>query len=313
MFKRLRQKTVENLGIKITSLILALAVYAHVYTQQDHTAVLRVPLVLEGLPSDLTVRGEVPEAVRVRFRAKGGELFKLRAQPPTIQVNLSQARPGRLQRPVTTGDVALPPDAEAQAEALMEPVVLSLEIEPRQRVTLPVDVRLTGTPGDSLVALSPVVVWPETVSVAGPRGLVEGQKSISTEPIDLNGRTRTVEEMVRLRAPQGLRVRPETVSVRVALVKQVRRDFGLLPVRLPPALRAEWEVDPESVRVALAGPRVLLDSVTRSVLRPLARPAESPAEGDAIPVELTLPASLREGAAVVALEPQTVLLLRRKK
>ena len=91
MLERLRQKIFENLGIKITSLVLALAVYAHVYSQQDHTAVLQAPLVIEGLPPGMTYQGETPSSVKLRIRATGSDLFKLRAQPPKVVVNI-QAR-----------------------------------------------------------------------------------------------------------------------------------------------------------------------------------------------------------------------------
>jgi hypothetical protein len=313
MLRKLRQQVFENLGIKVTSLILALAVYAHVYSQQDHVLIARLPVAVEGLPANLAYRGDLPAAVPVRIRVKGGELFKLRSQPPRFQVNLSQARPGPLQRPLTVGDVWLPPDVEVKAEALVEPAVLSLQIEPMEKASLPVSVSLKGSPAQGLVPLGPATVWPESVAVSGPASVLDRLGSIPTEEVDLAGRSQTVRETVGLRFPSGVRAKVEQVSIRLPLVAVGHRDFGEIAVSLPPEMRGLWRVHPDSVRVRLAGPEVLLQAVPRASLHPRARPAAPYAAEDQVPVDLVLPPALRDRVTVESIEPATVALAKGRR
>lgn len=310
--RSLRKTVLENLGIKIASLVLALLVYAHVYSQQEQVAALQVPLVLEGLPRGLTYRGEVPASVHVRIRAPGGELLKLRAQPPRAVIRLSGARVGLLQRPVTTEDVVLPPESDARVEAVEDAVVLSLNIEPVETAGLPVAVRLRGTLADGFVRYGPIRVYPETLTVNGPSGVIGSMDSIRTEDLDLTGRSETIGESVRIQLPVGARARTDRVLVRIPIVPLLRRTFGPLRVWLPPEMRGGWRVEPDSVRVHLAGPRPVIEPILATELRPRAVPSLPAGAEEMAPVQVSLPPSLRGQVQVEATEPPVVLLVRRQ-
>jgi hypothetical protein len=312
MFRRLRQSVFSHLGIKATSLILALAVYLHVYSGQDRTTVLNLPVRLEGLPPTLTWRGEIPREIRVRFRGKGRELFKLRADPPSAVVHLSQPRVGLLERPVTTADVALAPEIDAVAEALIEPVVLSLSIESRRSVCLPVAPRFRGAPPEGFMRYGVARAWPETLTVSGPAGLVTPLDSIRTEEIDLSGRSESSGESVRLLQPDGIQMRIDRVSVRIPIVPVMHQDFGPLRVGLPPEIRRSWSVEPESAVVRLSGPKSLIETLGGSLVRTLAVPSLPVGEDDVVPVQVILPSALRGYLSIERITPSSVVLVRQK-
>ncbi len=307
----LRQTLLRNLGIKITSLVLAVAVYAHVYARQEQEAVLRVPLVLEGLPEGLGYRGEVAEYLRVRIRAKGSELIRLRAQPPRVVIPLAQARPGLLQRPVTTNDVVLPGKMDAVVIALVEPTVLSLQIEPIVTVRVPVAVTLRGTPASASVRYGATRVWPDTVAVSGPAELISALDSVRTEELDIDGRAESFGASLRIVLPPGVHARTEQVAGRVPIVPLGRQRYGLLAVVLPPELRESWRLAPESVSVRLGGPRTVLESLRASDLRLRGEPLGPPEEGRHVRLDAVLPASIRKQVRVESFEPGTVVLRRR--
>jgi YbbR domain-containing protein len=311
MFGRLRKMLFTNVGIKIASLVLALIVYAHVFSQEDHDAVLAIPLSVEGLPKDLTYLGDVPSTVRVRIRAKGAALLKLRSQPLRAVVKLEQPRPGLLQRPVTTSDVILPPDTDARVEAVVDPTVLSLSIEPVVTAHLPIAVPLRGTPEEGWTYYGPTHVWPETLGVTGPKGIVSKLDSIRTEEIDLDGRSQAVGETVKLDLPAHIHARTDRVTVRVPIVPALQRTLGPLPLTLPPGLRGAWKVEPESVTVRLSGPKSLVEAVSPEDLRLRASPEMPVGPGQPVPVELVLPPRLRSHVVVESIEPPRAALLRR--
>jgi hypothetical protein len=307
----LRQVLLQNLGIKITSLILAIAVYAHLYARQEQEAVLRVPVVLDRLPEGLAYRGEVEPYLRVRVRAKGSELIRLRAQPPRVVISLAQARPGLLQRPITTNDVVLPDKADAAVVSLVEPVVLSLQIEPLVTARFPIGVPLRGTPASASVRYGTTRVWPETLTVSGPAGLISTLDSVRTEELDIGGRAESFGTSLRVLLPPGLHSRTEQVAVRVPIVPLGHRGYGPLPVMLSPALRALWRTVPDSATVKLAGPRTVLESLRAWDLHLRAEPAGPAGEGGRLRLDAMLPSSVRNQVRVESFEPETVVLRRR--
>lgn len=307
----LRQALLKNVGIKITSLILAVAVYAHVYARQEQEAVLRAPLALAGLPEGLAYRGDVPEFVRVRVRAKGSELIRLRAQPPRVLVLLAQTRPGLLQRPVTTGDVVLPDKAEAAVVALDEPVVLSLQIDPLVTARRPIAVAVRGSPSTGSVRYGATRVWPETLAVSGPAELVQALDSVRTEELDIGGHSESFGASLRIILPPWVHARTEQVTVRVPIVPVGRQSYGPLAVTLAPGLRESWRCVPESVAVRLGGPRSVLESLRASDLRLRGELSGSPRDGSGVRLEAVLPPSIRGHVRVESIEPGKVVLRRR--
>mgnify|MGYP000906992931 CR=1 FL=1 len=220
MFFRLRQAILQNLGIKITSLVLALAVYAHVFSKEERVMVLACPLVVQDLPNGLTFQDDVPSEVRVRVRARGGDLLRLRGNMPQVVVHLKDARPGLLQRPITAEDVVFPSGFHAQADGLVEHTILSLEIERSRRKTLPIRAALEGTPAPGLVIAGRPRLWPDTVTVRGAESLLKGVDTLRTEEIQMNGRTTAMDEVVEVKVPAGLRPDRVTARVRIDLARR---------------------------------------------------------------------------------------------
>lgn len=309
---RLREIVMNNLGIKIASLVLALAVYAHVLSSQKRDVEVFAPIILSGLPEGLTYQGDVPNGVPVLVEAQGLEIWRLRAQAPEIRIDLSEARPGLLQRPVTTEDVALASGSGAQVKSVVKPISLSLQVENVISKTLAVLPRIVGEPDPSAVRFGDITAVPESVQVQGPESVVSPLIAIRTEEVDLSGRKETVEEEVVLVAFGELDLEVESARIRVPIVAIERRTLGPLSVSLPATLGGGWTTQPESVRVVLEGPSPILqevsptDIVVRAELRPPIR-----GEQEVVALSLNLSDDLDEHIRAVSPEPETVLLVRR--
>lgn len=312
MLRRLRKTLFHNIGMKAIALVLALAVYVHVYSRQDQLVVMQIPLRIEGLSRELTYRDQVPETVRVRFRAKGREILRLRTQPPGAVVRLNQAQVGLLQRPVTISDVELAPESDVQVEAVVDPVVLVFNIEPLATAKLPVAIVEEGVPNERMVRFGRARVWPDSVVVLGPAGVIAGLDSIRTRPVSVEGRTQTVGEVVELVLPEGARTHIDRVTVRIPLVPVLRRLFNPMKVELPHEYRSGWRVEPDSVRAELSGPRNLVETVVPSQLRLRAIPSHPLVEDEVVPVQVTLPGDIRPHLRVESVDPPEVRLRRRQ-
>lgn len=310
--QRLKATLMNNLGIKIASIILALSILAHVRSSEEREFDLAVPVRLSGLAADLTFSGYVPETVPIRLRARGLDEWRLRARPPQVRIDLSEARPGLLQRPISTSDVVLPGGADAEVRTLLAPVSLSLEVEPLLLRTVPVRPRLLGVPAEGFLPFGDVRVTPDSLWIRGPATAVEGLDSILTEEVDLSGRNQSVEERVVLVAPENIEMEVETVELRVPIHAVEEHAIGPVAVQLPPGLVRGWTTRPDSVRVRLQGPLAVLldvrasDVVVRAQIRP---PVRSEEEWIGLETDLARKFEGRVRSAVA--EPESVLLVRR--
>lgn len=311
---RLRETLTHNLGIKISSVVLALFIYAYVYSKEEQEAVLQVPVALAGLPESLTYQGEVPDRVRVRVRARGVELWRLRAQPPQAVIELREVEPGQLLRPVTTSDVRLPNGVIAQIREIVEEPDLRLQIERLVARMVPVQAVLSGQPAATATRYGGLTLDPDSVEVRGAESLVEPVKELRTEEIDLGGRSSTLEEWVRVRVPEGLSLTTEEVWVRVPIEQLATRTIGPVGIRLPPALSLAWTTEPESVHIRLEGPVTLLGDVEPLHLEVRAVP-QQPIEGEQsdVPLQLKFDAGIDPQLTVVDFDPAVVALIRRPR
>ena len=314
MIQQLREIVLHNLGIKIASVVLATFVYLHVFSSENREFILNVPIALVGLPEGLTYLTEVPKSVPVRMEAEGFEHWRIRTRPPTALINLSEARAGLLQRPVTIEDVRMPGNSSANLKGIETPTVLALDIENLIEKVLPVRPVVRGQPGDQAVLYGETKILPDSAQVRGPESLVSPLTTIPTEEIDLDGRNKSVEEPFDLVSIEGVELDRASVRVSIPIVPIERRVVGPLSVRIPASLGPAWTTSPESVNVVLEGPTPLLETVELTDVEVRAVPIPPVGEEqESVELLLTLNQRLEPHMQSVSPEPETVLLVRRAR
>ena len=173
----------RDLPIKLTSLGLAILLWAAVAGQREVVRQVRVPLQLPPLPDSLMLLQPIPETVMVTFEATGRRMFWFRLQPPLMIPTIT---PRATPAPVTvslrqeflelprqyTGTVLdiQPPFFQLHIAAVLEkevPVKLVLGKEPRHPY------RLDET--------RELVAEPARVIARGPRERVGAMPWVRTE------------------------------------------------------------------------------------------------------------------------------------
>ena len=200
-----------NLGIKLTSLLLAVLVFAHVATDREQELNFRVPLRLVNLSDSLVAMGSVPQEALVSFRGKGRDVYLSLLRGTWVQCDLAEAGPGSLRHLVSPRDVKLPPGINVVVSRVAEPETLALELDRRQRERLPVRVVL-GVPNTTLVGRAA----PESVDVDGPASLLSRMAWVPTEPFTPRNAAAGAEGTVALRPGSPyLLVSPPQVRVKL--------------------------------------------------------------------------------------------------
>lgn len=205
----------DNLGLKLVSLLLAVVVYLHVYTERPATMIVSFPVEVTGLPESLAVTRSRPAAVAAELTGTGKQLIRLRLTEPSLRLTMPGARAGLHRRHVTVEDLPVRDPEPLQAAQLIEPTEIELEIERVFAKSVPVVARFTG-----IAAGGVAPGWsaqPAAVVVRGPRSVLAGIDSLPLEAVKSGSRRDTLRTLARVaNLPHGCTVDPPTVVLRVA-------------------------------------------------------------------------------------------------
>ncbi len=244
----------KDLRIKALALVMALAVYVHVFSAQDREMVYSVPVVIAPLSGGLALSNTPTNHAHVRVHASGSSLLKLRTRGFHAEVKIDGPRQGALQRPLLASDFLFPRGVKVIGIEVIDPAVLDLQIEPAATMEVPVAPRILGmVSADRALVRRPTPV-PRTVRVTGPRTALAALDSILTVPVTVEGVRGDFEQEAALAPPPNMTADPARVRLRIELEERLQRHTDLIPVRisLPPWTQLV-AVDPDSGSVWISG------------------------------------------------------------
>jgi YbbR domain-containing protein len=207
----LRGLLFDNLGLKLTALLLAVLVYLHVYTERPAQMMFSFPIQLTEVDTTLSLSGPVPSAVVAEVRGTGKQLIRLRLAEPVLKVSLSGVARGRYERLITEADLPVSAADGIQIDHLVGPRTLGLELDRKVRRRLPVAVRIEGggvwgTPS----------IDPPYVTVTGPENAVAAMDSVVLGVVRVDSRRDTTRARVTpATLPDWTVSDPPEVTVRV--------------------------------------------------------------------------------------------------
>lgn len=179
---RIKRFFLGNLTEKVMALALALLVYGFVFGQRPVEQILRLPIQLANVPSNLVVSKFDVNSVDVRLSAPKTLLVGLEEKNLRAVIDLSMAEVGfqthlfdsnsfGLRRGVTVQSVS-PPEVSFYMDKLTSRIV---PVVPTFKNRLPEGFMMLG-----------VEVTPKEIEVFGPKHEVDGIEEVSTDAIDLS-------------------------------------------------------------------------------------------------------------------------------
>lgn len=160
---------------------------------------VRAQLTLVNIPSNLVLVSGVPDSVLVQLRGPLSRALDPRT-PLEVLLDLSNAQPGSNSYPINETDIPLPPEIEVVS---VEPAAITLELERRQTLNVPVRPAIQGTPSPGYVIAS-VRVVPVQVAIQGPESRLDGLDFVETTPVSVAGATGPIEANVQPILPDSL-------------------------------------------------------------------------------------------------------------
>ena len=310
MLRRLRGMVLDNFGLKLFALVLAVVMFRFVRGGQDQVAATEVKLLLK-LPAKTLLVSDPVAGVRVTLRGAGSTLGSVTRKPLTYTLDLTNAEIGPSQYELYTDMFRplFPPDVMVIRIA---PSVLNIVLDHKSVRTVPVILRVKGKPAFGYRVVRPFSVVPKRIRLSGPTSKITKISSILTQVVDLTGQDQDLKQRVPLALP-GRQISVEgssrvrvTVGIRSISAKKILEAVPVLPLN-PASARLKVTLLRTKVRVTLFGPLATLQGL---------RPADVAAEADCVslarrkPGRYEVPLKVRVSASGVRIleAPRTVVV-----
>jgi hypothetical protein len=210
----------DNLGLKFTALLLAVAVYLNVYTDRTTVMLLSFPVEFTDLPDSLALSGPAPAVVQAQMRGTWKQLIGMRVREPRLRVSLLGAVTGRFSRAVSAADLPMA-EQGVTLENLIGPRMIEIDIDDRITLELPVAARIDGVPAAGFTLRDEVRLDPAMVEVSGAARALAGMDSLVLTSLSVSGRRDTVRaELAPASLPDWCTSEPATVRVKVPLSRR---------------------------------------------------------------------------------------------
>src|SRR5882762_4094585 len=165
----LKRTFVQNAGLKVISLALAIALWRVVSRDQAAEMELRVPIVFRNFPANLEIDSANYTEAQIRVRGPGRLIHRLRSTDVRAEIDLATVRPGSRTFDLTSRNVRVPQDLEV---VQIIPSQFQLSFDDRKIRSVEVHPRVTGTFAEGR-RVAQVVAEPSSIMISGPRRRVE--------------------------------------------------------------------------------------------------------------------------------------------
>jgi len=189
-FHWLAELVTENVGWKLLSLLIAVALWVVVASEPELSTFATVRVEYRNLPEDLEISSEPVTSVSLELRGPSGELGTSgEGVHPAVILDMTGARPGERTFFVGNGNVRLP-----RGVRLIRSIPAQVRFDFERRAVRAVDLRprFTGQPQNGY----DVEQWsidPPQLHIIGPSSHIARISTVATDPIDISNVVGTSE------------------------------------------------------------------------------------------------------------------------
>jgi YbbR domain-containing protein len=267
--QRFRRMLLADLPVKVICLAAAvvLLLFHRVTTLTERF--FSVPLDV-STPAGFAVASLFPKTVRITLRGAGDAVFPILEEDVDARVDLTSYHAPGMYR----AEVKVERKGTAQGvqplEIRVEPQSITFALEPlsEKRVALSPDLKGTPAYGYELVQSG---ITPQDVVIRGAKSRVQSVTALSTEEIDLTGRTGSFAARVKILLPNTLvKVAGEAAAdfhatIQESTVQHAFEGVVVAPFDLSPRLALKTVLSSGSVK--LQGTQLAVDTVHPETLR----------------------------------------------
>jgi YbbR domain-containing protein len=183
-----------NFHLKLTSVLLALLLWVTINGEPKSEIRFRVPLEYRNLPKGIEVLDDTVNAIDVRLTASSSMIKRLEATDITAAIDLSDWSYGEKTYSISAANIRIP---YGVGVTKITPNKVRLRFEPTEHKTVPIRARAIGKAADGH-RVNSISCQPSSAEIEGPEGHLSAVHFVSTDSIDISGRSESFIKRVNL-------------------------------------------------------------------------------------------------------------------
>ncbi len=237
-------------------LLISLAFWFVQILQDTYVTTLRVPVVLNEVPSDIAISEEVPEYIEVEVRDNGFALLNYNISQVITPIYLNftpdQSREGYME----WGSAEIENElfkrfgANGRRTRIVTffPSRIAFSYSPKAKREVPIDFKAQIVPAPGVV-IKDFVITPENVIVYGQKSDIDTLTVIRTDTTTFLDLRESISLKIPLVAPEGMTLTPSVVTASVTIEPLLQRTFSIPVTVNYTSSRYTLRVFPTTVKV----------------------------------------------------------------
>ncbi len=216
----MRKLFLENLGLKVSAVLLAVCLWLFVTSRGQSEISLEVPLEFKNVPAGFGIVNNTAKTAVVTVKGQERLMKNLRSSDIRVSVDLAKAKKGENTFSLIKDDVKLP---YAMTVTNISPPSYRVRLEEMVSKNVQIKPSITGEPGKGYYVKT-VEVQPRSLTVQGLKSEVRKVSDpVRTEPMDVGGLTKTTTQELNIdTAGANVRTGVNTVKVTVVIAGRKR-------------------------------------------------------------------------------------------
>ena len=203
----------ENLGLKISAVLIAVLLWLFVTSRGQSEMSLEIPVEFKDVPVGLGIASTSAKMVNVTIKGQERVMKNVRPTDVRVFIDLSKAKKGEGSFRISQDDIKLP---YAMKVMNIEPTTLRVKLDETAAKPVTVNPVITGIPGKGFYVKA-IEVEPKSIVIQGLKTEVRKIGEIRTETMDISGIGETVTQELNVDA-SGANIKLEKDRVRVTVV-----------------------------------------------------------------------------------------------
>lgn len=298
---KIKQLLLNNLELKIFSVILAVLIWYIILGQEIIETMFYVPIEFQNLPKSLEIVGDYRKVMEITL--KGPSVFLNRISPHDVKAILDLSGASRGEKSYYTNDFNIDVPLGLTVTKT-NPPSMKMVFDMIARREVPINVVLQGNVinGSKLASIS---VTPKSLLVEGPQRFVDTLQYVNTDPININGLHENAKFSVSISGDTPNIRLVEATNVLVELhIEDVYAEkvFDKIPITANNKNKVK-SFSPSSVNVVIQIPMRMKQNISSSAIRAELHVQNLAKGKHSVPIMIVLPASIKEYAKVISLDP----------
>ncbi len=287
-------KIFENLWVKIAAILLAILLWFHVATEKTYQMEISLPLAHIELSEELVIVEPPPDSIKILVSASGKTLLRSDWKRSGLRLVASGSRAAKFRTDVSPTNLSLVRADRVDLLEVILPRDIILTCERKMQKTVPIISKLIVYPDDGYLIDGNESIFPQEVTLTGPRGRLEFIDSIETISKIIEGVRDNFSSRISLNRPDiyGLVMEPDTVVAYFNVTPIKRKEFNNIAIKLINIPRGKnYDFSPHTIDLRVAGKAETIDSISAEFFSAIADYVLSDSNG-VIPVQIVMPPSV---------------------